>query len=71
MSSKEQHLVNAQVSVNRAVFAMNMRNQNNPNGARCDDEYIIECINSALADLCFSKDQYSKQPDLFPEEEAT
>lgn len=43
MSRRIQELVNAQISINRAVFEGNK--------TKCDEKYIDECIASAQRDL--------------------
>lgn len=48
-----QDLVNAQVSINRAVFELNIREYyTRPRRSRTpDDRYTLHCVASAMADL--------------------
>lgn len=48
-----QQLVDAQVSVNRAVFEVNRRELSNPpgRGRKPDDDYTLRCVLEAMEDL--------------------
>ena len=61
-----QKLVNAQVSVNRAVFEGNYPFLNLPNGDRQPDKkYLLECINQAIKELSQAREEISGQLELF------
>ena len=47
------YLVGAQVSINRAVFELNSRENSTPpgRGRAPDDDYTLNCVISAMADL--------------------
>lgn len=53
-----QKLVDAQTSVNRAVFELNIRECSNPpgRGRAPDDAYTLRCVMTALADLAAAAD---------------
>ena len=48
-----QQLVNAQVSINRAVFELNIREESDPpgHGRKPDDDYTLRCVLEAIEDL--------------------
>ena len=65
MSCRRQHLVNAQVDVNRAVFAENERRNGNPHAAEVSDEYIAARIQEAIDSLEAALDGYQRQQRIF------
>ena len=56
--SKEQLMINAQTDLNRAVHAMNMQESTNLQGARCDDQYIVDCLGSGIDSMLKTKIAY-------------
>ncbi len=66
MSSREQHLVNAQIWVNRAVHHMNCQRSGSDSGFGVpSDEVITNCIKSAIDSLVESRTGYAGQQELF------
>jgi tRNA A37 threonylcarbamoyladenosine dehydratase len=56
-SRADQSLVNAQVSVNRAVFEMNRQH----NGEKPRPDYIVDCIDAAESELAEARRYYQLQ----------
>lgn len=49
--SYQQHIVNAQVSVNRAVFEINRKGSKRAYPKAINTEYLGRCIDDAIKDL--------------------